>query len=218
MLAVVASFEVMAQDTEQKPMRTEMSTQVRFGLRAGVNLASLELDDENTATDYNTNSKTSFQAGIFVNIPIGGMFRLQPEVSYVGQGSKVNGNFISNPLNKGSYELDYSYIAVPIMFQLQTNGGFFVEAGPQIAFLVRAKEDQQSGNDPDVKDKLRTTDFGAAAGIGYLSRIGLGINARYVHGFSNVYNNDNAPASVKNAEISNRGVQIGLVYHLGAQK
>jgi hypothetical protein len=218
MLAIIASYGVMAQDTGQKPMRTEMSTQTRFGLRAGVNLASLELDDDNNATDYSTNSKTSFQAGVFVNVPIGGMFRFQPEVSYVGQGSKVNGNFISNPLNKGSYELDYSYIAVPIMFQLQTNGGFFVEAGPQIAFLVRAKEDQQSGNDPDVKDKLRTTDFGAAAGIGYLSRIGLGVNARYVHGFSNVYNNDNAPASVKNAEISNRGVQIGLVYHLGAHK
>jgi len=39
-----------------------------------------------------------------------------------------------------------------------------------------------------------------------------------VHGLSNVYNNDDAPASTRDAEVSNRGVQIGLVYHFGANK
>jgi hypothetical protein len=218
MLAVIASFGVMAQDTDPKPMRTEMSTQPRFGLRAGVNLASLEIDDENTTTTYNTNSKTTFHLGAFVNVPIGGMFRFQPEISYVGQGSKITGATITNPSLNGSYELDMHYIAVPLIFQLQTNSGFFVEAGPQIAFLIKAEEDLESGNDADVKDTFRKTDFGLSAGLGYLSRIGLGLNARYVHGLSNVYNQDDAPASVRDAEVSNRGVQIGLVYHFGAHK
>ncbi len=216
-LAAIASLGVMAQDTGQ-PMRTEMATQVRFGLRAGVNLASLEIDDDNATTNYNTNSKTSFHLGAFVNVPFGGMFRFQPELSYVGQGSKIDGATITNPSLSGNYELDMHYIAVPLMFQLQTSKGFFVEAGPQFAFLIKAEEDLQSGSDTDIKDNFRKTDFGLNAGIGYLSRIGLGLNARYVHGLSNVYNNDDAPTSTRDAEVSNRGVQIGLVYHFGANK
>jgi hypothetical protein len=221
-LAFISTLAVSAQqdpDKAHKPMRTDMSVQTRFGLRAGVNLASLELDDDYSNTNYSTNSKTSFHAGAFVNIPIGGVFRFQPEVSYVGQGSKVNGAFVSTPLQSGRYELDFHYIAVPLMLQAQTNSGFFVEAGPQVALLLKAQEEQEN-TDVDLKDNdlVRTTDFGAAAGIGYLSRIGLGLNARYVHGFSNVFNSDDAPNDTQDREISNRGVQIGLVYHFGAHK
>ncbi len=79
MLAAIASFGVMAQDTGQ-PMRTEMSTAVRFGVKAGVNLATLEIDDDSPTNEVETNNKTSFHGGFFVNVPIGGMFRFQPEL------------------------------------------------------------------------------------------------------------------------------------------
>lgn len=224
-LAVITAMIGFGQDqpmgSSSTPMlRTSMETAVRFGVRGGVNLASLEIDDDANATDFSTNLKTSFHVGAFVNVPIGGMFRLQPEVNYTGQGSKVDGNFISNPLNKGAYELDYHYINIPIMAQLQTTSGFFVEAGPQIGFMIKAREDRNTGNDIDLEDKLRKTDFALGAGLGYLSRIGLGVNARYVHGLSNVYNNDaaNNTPSVSENEISHRGIQLGLVYHFGAAK
>jgi len=221
-LAFISAIAVSAQqdpNKAHKPLRTDMSVQPRFGLRAGANLASLEVDDDYNATNYNTNSKTSFHLGAFVNVPIGGIFRIQPEVSYVGQGSKVTGNFVSNPLEHGIYELDFHYIAVPIMLQLQTKGGFFVEAGPQAAVLIKGQEEQATAK-VDLKDAelVKQLDFGAAAGIGYLTRVGLGLNARYVHGFSNVFNSDNAPSGSKDREISNRGVQLGLVYHFGAAK
>lgn len=221
-LAFISTMAVSAQqdpDKAHKPLRTDMSVTPRFGLRASANLASLEVDDDYNATNYSTNSKTSFQVGAFVNIPLGGALRVQPEVSYVGQGSKVNGNFVSNPLGQGRYELDFHYIAVPIMLQLQSASGLFIEVGPQAGFLLKAQEEQSNAK-VDLKDRdlVRTTDFGAAAGIGYLSRVGLGLNARYVHGFSNVFNSDNAPSGTEDREISNRGVQIGLVYHFGAAK
>ncbi len=222
-LAVFTSFLGFAQDqpmgSSSTPMlRTAMATTTRFGIRGGVNLASLEIDDDNNATKFNSNMKTSFHLGAFVNIPIGGMFRLQPEVSYVGQGSKIDGTLLSNASVQESYELDYHYIAVPILAQLQTAGGFFVEAGPQIAFMIKAREDRGTGDDADLEDLLRKTDFALAGGIGYLSRIGLGVNARYVHGLSNVYNNDAAGRAVRDAEVSNRGIQLGLTYHFGANK
>ena len=228
MLAFMSGFGfVQAQTTTMdpnqahKPLRTEMSTAVRFGLRAGANLASLELDDDYNGTTYGTNSKTSFHAGAFVNIPLG-MFRFQPELSYVGGGSKVNGNFLSpaNVNNTGKYELDYHYIAVPLMLQLQGKSGFFVEAGPQFAYSVMAQEERNDGSTTDLKDidLIRKTDFALNGGLGYLTRVGLGINARYVHGLSNVYNSDNAPTGQTEKEVSNRWIQLGLTYHFGAAK
>jgi hypothetical protein len=198
-----------------------MTTAPRFGIKGGINLASLELDDDVTATKYETNSKTSFHLGVFVNIPLGGMLRFQPEILYQGGGSKIAGTpLVGSQTSTDNYELDLDYIAVPLMFQLATNSGFFVEAGPQFAYLTTARQDNQTGNDPDIKDMgyIKKTDFALAGGIGYLSRIGLGAHVTYVHGFSNVFNADDAPAAQKSVDMMNRGIKIGLQYQFGAYK
>jgi len=223
-LALATGFAGMAQnqntDKAHKPLRTDMSVEPRFGIRGGVSLSMLELDDDYTGTGYNMDNKTTFHAGVFANLPLGGMFRIQPEISYFGGGSKVRGNLISNPINTGNYELDFHYIGVPVMFQLQTPSGFFVEAGPQGSVLISGKEEVTNGAKTNLKDAelVKQLEFGAAGGIGYVSRIGLGLNARYYHGFSNVFNSDNAPAGQNEREISTRSLQLGIVYHFGAHK
>ena len=221
-LALSTSLAVIAQDA--KPARTPMQTAPRIGIKGGVNLASLEIDDDTPATNFNTNSKTSFHVGIYGNIPLGtSAFRLQPELLYVGQGSKVTGTPLSG--NQGttqSYEVDMDYIALPVMFQLSTPGGFFVEAGPQFSFLTTARQDNATGSDPDLKDAkvIKKTDFAVLGGIGFTSRIGLGLHATYVHGITNVFDTDNASrtSSPIGGDVSNRGIKIGLHYSFGAHK
>ncbi|MBD0331114.1 MAG: PorT family protein [Chitinophagaceae bacterium] len=205
-LAVFAGLIVLAQEPK---LKTDMAVQPRFGLRAGVNLATLEIDDD-SQSNINTNNKTTFHGGVFVNIPVGGMFRFQPELSYSRQGSKVD--YPDVPTGTVNTEWDFDYINLPLMLQWQSTGGFFVELGPQIGFLLKA-EDEESGE--DIKDDLKKIDFGANAGIGYLSRIGLGINARYDYGFSNIFDDDNTSGDFK---LRNRVIQLGLVYHFGANK
>ena len=211
---------IFAQDQPQQ-LRTEATAAPRFGLKGGVNLATLEMDDDVANTNYNTNLKTSFNVGAFVNLPVGtGMFRLQPEVVYSGQGSKVSGTpVIGSRTSTDDYEVDIHYINVPIMAQIQTTGGFFVEAGPQFGVMISAKQDNQTGDDPEIQDYVKKLDIGLGAGLGYLSRIGLGVGARYVHGFSNVWNREDAPASaVSSLEMSNRVIQFSLIYQFGANK
>ena len=208
-LVLMGGLAASAQDQDHKPMRTEMSTATRFGLKGGVNLATLEIDDD-ASSGLNTNMKTSFNLGAFVNIPITDRFRIQPEVMYSGQGTK--GSIDSDE----SFEYDFHYINIPIMAQLQTAGGFFLETGPQVGFMISSKLDVE-GQDVDIEESVKKTDFGWGAGIGYLSRIGLGLGARYVHGFSNVWDRDGANPS-EDMQFSNRTVQISLIYHLGAHK
>jgi hypothetical protein len=219
-LAIATGFVVFAQD--EPTLRTPMESKIRFGLKGGVNLSTLHLteDDYPSGLAPNTNMKTSGFGGVFVNIPLSTNFRLQPEVMFSSQGSKMKGGPLVISNQDESYEIDAQYINVPVMFQYQTNGGFFVEAGPQLGILMKGEKDgpDDSGSgDIDIKDNMKTTDFSLAGGIGYLSRVGLGINARYIAGLSNVWNADDNnlqfPGKAKNSVV-----QIGLAYHFGAAK
>ena len=66
------------------------------------------------------------------------------------------------------------------------------------------------------KDAFDKTDLAWTAGLGYLSRIGLGIDARYNLGLRNL-REDNAPANMQGNWRNNVG-QISLLYHFGAGK
>jgi hypothetical protein len=221
MLVSVASLATMAQ-SDQPQLRTPMPTTPMFGVKGGVNLASLEIDDDTPATNFETNSKTSFHLGVYANLPLGSMLRLQPEILYFGAGSKVQGTPLSgNQGTKMNYEADFDYISIPVKVQLKTKGGFFVEAGPQFSFLTTARQDNETGTDPDIKDQgiIRKTDFGVVGGLGFTSRIGLGLHATYMHGITNVFNTDNQAATNPiGGDVSNRGVLIGLHYSFGANK
>ena len=106
MLVCAVSGSSYAQNEPQ--LTTPMEVKPRFGIKGGVNLASLEIDDDTPATNFNTNSKTSFHVGVYGNIPLSDMFRFQPELLYVGGGSKVNGTPLSG--NQGTtetYEADF---------------------------------------------------------------------------------------------------------------
>jgi hypothetical protein len=222
-LAFLTCFGAVAQNTDDdkahKPVRTAMAVQPRLGIKGGVNIANLEMDDDLNTTDFKTNTKTSFHFGLFANIPMGGTLRFQPELVYSGQGAKVTETVPGLSAGKSTYEVDLHYVNVPLMFQMQSPSGFMAELGPEVGFLVNAEQDYDSTQtNPDIKDQMKKTNFGFAGGIGYLSRIGLGVTARYSLGLSNVYNGDEAPAANKTREFSMRTIQVGLVYHFGAAK
>lgn len=217
MLMCAAGIISFAQNDPQ--LTTPMEVKTRFGIKGGVNLATLEIDDESTP-NMNTNMKTSFHGSAFVNIPLASSFRFQPEIMFSSQGTKSSVRSSTDENLAGIDEYDFRYLAVPLMFQWMSTGGFFVELGPQFSYLTKANGDKQNDNSVELKenDYVKKTDFAGNAGIGYLSRIGLGLNARYVHGFSNVWNNEESPSTSADAKYKNRVVQIGLIYHFGAGK
>lgn len=210
-LALLLGLGVFAQD--QPVLRTEMTVTPRFGIKAGVNMPTLEIDDDSQTNPLNTNMKTSFNAGIFVNIPLStGALRFQPELVYNGQGSKVSTRVGSS---EQSFEYDFHYLSLPLMFQLQSPGGFYGEVGPQLGYLLKGEQDGPGSTEVDLKDDLKKLDFSASAGLGYLTRVGLGIGARYNMGFSNIYDADQPNDEGK---YKNRVLSFSLYYHFGANK
>lgn len=219
-MALVTGLAVNAQSEPQ--LRTPMAVKPMFGVKAGINLANLEIkDDVSAAAGANFNSKTSLHAGIFYNIPITRMFRIQPEVVYSIQGAKTSAISSSDANLAGTKEIDLHYVQVPLMFQLMTPGGFQIEAGPQVGFLSSANADRTAGDQVNLKDRnyIKKVDFALGGGVGYITRIGLGIHAKYTYGFTNIWNNEESPLGTPPVlDSRNRVVQIGLHYAFGAAK
>lgn len=222
-LALFAGMAVYAQSSPQ--LRTPMPVETRFGIKAGVNMAKFKVGKDDFPSSIpapHATSNTSFNAGVFVNVPLSDAIRFQPELLYSGEGSKLSGSVLGTNYQQTA---NLRYLTLPLMFQAQTSSGFFVELGPQFGYLLSAKSENDSpgasGDKTDIKDYLDKFDFAVNGGIGYLSRMGLGINARYSYGITNVIdikNNDAGSDFYTDGELQNQVIQVGLFYQFGANK
>ena len=164
--------------------------QTHFGLKAGVNIASVAIDG---GDDYD--SKAGLHIGGLAHIHITNHFALQPELVYSMQGGKDEDPDVKLKLN---------YINVPLLAQYMTNDGFRLQTGPQLGFLVTAKS-KVGDVEVDRDDDLSSLDFSWAFGVGYLFPSGFGLDARYNLGISNISDDESF-------EAKNRVFQFGVFY------
>ncbi|HKO76356.1 MAG TPA: porin family protein [Flavobacterium sp.] len=160
--------------------------EIKFGAKGGLNFASIS-GDNTKGIDV----VTSFNFGVLSEIPISDKFSFQPELMYSGQGYSFNDNTIA-----------LSYLNIPLMGKYYLTKGLSVEAGPQMGFLLSAKNDKT-----DVKDSFNTFDFGVNFGLGYKLDNGLNFGVRYNLGLTDINNVDNS--SIKN---KNGVFQISIGY------
>ena len=215
-LALGTSVVMFAQDNN--PNRNPLPAKTYFGIKGGVNLAKLRPSDY-AANEPSTNLKTTAHAGLLVRIPLSadGGFAVQPELLYNRQGSKMRTTTtVGTVTTTNTYEQDLGYVSVPVMLQWKSTGGFYVEAGPQASFLIAAQQEGPgTDNETENKDEMEKFDFSAGVGLGFMSRMGLGIGARYNHGFTNVLEET---STTGDARLRNSVVQIGLTWLFGANQ
>ena len=140
-----------------------------FGLKAGANYSNF------TNTDFATDPLVGFHAGATVAFKITDNFLVQEEFLFSSQGAKIKGDVF------GNNDIKLYYISVPFLAKYRTNSGFYIEAGPQVG--MKAKEEVKGLTAGEFAKKL---DLAAAGGIGFQSKIGLGIGVRYIYGISKV--------------------------------
>jgi hypothetical protein len=164
-----------------------------FGIKGGLNVYTI-----NNENDANFDSKAGFNLGLLSHIHLAKQWAIQPELVYSLQGATINAGNVESKINLG-------YINIPVLFQYMFDNGFRLQAGPQLGFLVNAKSKTGSLS-TDIKDNLKTADFGLAVGAGYVhTPSGFGVDARYNFGLSNI--NDNS-----SDKLFNRGFQLGVFY------
>jgi len=152
-----------------------VSSQGRFGVRAGAVFNYINTDGSN-APDFSS-LKSGFTFAMSYELPASKNFVVQPELGYV----RLNAD---EGLTNSTLKLDY--VVIPLVLKLVTNNqNFSVYGGPQLGFLTNADNKTPTGEN-GVRESMTQTDFSVLGGIEYITPINVTINARYVHGLSNV--------------------------------
>ena len=168
-----------------------MAQGVSGGLKLGLNLAnqtisSTEIDGFTVSPSF----RPSLHAGGYLTAMLSEKFGVQPEILFSGQGYKQNGGTLA-----------LNYITVPVLVRYNFTELFSVHAGPQIGVLMSAKAKADGGDDEDMKDMMKSTDIGVAIGVGIDLPMGLNFGARFVKGFSNVLDVEEAEMKWKNYNL-----------------
>jgi len=169
---------------------------ISLGIKGGVNLYNIHNDN---STTYDP--KVGFNLGLLGHIHVATHFAIQPEIDFSTQGAKYD-------IVGSTTKLNLSYINVPVLLQYMWDNGFRLQAGPQLGLLVSAKS-KYNDNTVDVKNDFKPLDFGVSFGAGYIHpSTGIGIDARYNLGLSNINENGSINST-------NRGFQLSLFYIFG---
>lgn len=159
---------------------TTASAQTTFGVKAGVNFASVTGDD-----GEGLDGRTSMVFGGFAKFQLTEKFAFRPELLYSMQGA--SGSEEEEGVNVDlTVKLDY--LNIPLMAKYYVSEGFSLQAGPQIGFNLSAKEKYEAMGidvENDIED-IKGVDFGLNFGAGYELENGLGFDARYNLGLSNI--------------------------------
>src|SRR5664279_5032069 len=171
--------------------------QAHFGFKGGVNISQLNFND-NTSSD----SKIGVNLSVFAHIHASKTWAIQPELLYSLEGAQKVG------ISGASYNLNY--LNVPVLLQYMFSNGFRLEGGPQIGFLLNAK--RKSGDVTVEFNGFKSTAISIPLGVGYLTSSGIGLDARYVFGLSNLNDTENGQT------IQSNVFQLGLFYQLSDSK
>ncbi len=157
---------------------------IQFGAKLGVNFS--DINGDNAISDGPVTSFLNF--GVYAEMPINEKFSFQPELMYSVQGFGTG---------SGEDELvSLHYLNLPLMGKYYVTKGLSIEAGPQIGFLLSAKD-----NDMDLKNSFKTLDFGVNLGLGYKLNNGLNFGARYNLGLSNINDFESSNAKFRNTTV-----------------
>lgn len=168
--------------------------QTQLGIKAGFNINDISDD----AAPNNTATRVGFHGGLLVHIHATRNLAIQPELVYSSQGAKYT-------LNNFNGDVETGYLNIPVLLQYMARNGFRLQTGPQLGILLDGKIERNNGSTTNLKPIMNEADFSWAFGVGYLSRTGLGVDARFNLGITDVFEQGGR-------DSQNRVWQIGLFY------
>ncbi|MCI9846170.1 porin family protein [Flavobacterium pectinovorum] len=198
LLLVVITFFVLQQ--------TQGQVTFKPGLRGGFSFS--------TISEMHASYKTDFYVGGFGEINLTKRYALQPEISYIRQGSdNVARNYYESNVERVEYrDLQLGYLSFAVINKFTFGPGIQIQFGPALDVLVNN----------NLAKRETYNDLAFITGIAYRLPSGLTFEARFKKGAldildSDYYYNERNDHYLFGNYNTNVNFQLGLSYSFGGK-
>ena len=154
---------------------TNSSDQIHIGLKAGGNYSNIY---DTKGEKYNADGKIGLATGVFLSIPIGTYFGIQPEVLFSQKGFTATSSVLGADVK---LTRTTNYIDVPVFLAIKPSEMITILVGPQYSYLIKQNDkltnpitDIEVNQDFDT-DNIRKNTLCLVGGVDFnLSNIVLG--------------------------------------------
>ena len=211
MLAVAGALLIGASAMAQEQQTAAEGTLTpKFGIKAGVNLTNLYIDNVE-----DENMRVGLNAGFFAKVPLTRGVSLQPELLYSNKGAKTTYN---NVLGKGEYRFNLHYIELPVAMVFNLGKSFNIHGGGYVSYLAAAtvKDMESDGTINSATDlnaeNFNRMDYGLLAGLG-VDVQNFTIGARYNYGLHEIGKSGSLSGNLtQNSKNSAISIYLGLAF------
>lgn len=207
--------------------------QVKFGVKAGLNIASLPGD---YPSYIDNKAIPGFHAGATVDFKLTTKASLVGEVLVSTQGGKTTYN--PTPVETVEQTIKLTNLNVPVLFRYKVIEKLSIEAGPQVGFVLSGKNKMEytnaispsenetieldglnggsfvsDGTTYTYQKGIRSVDFSVNLGLTYNIEKHFYLQARYNRGLTAVDLRSTVNSTVKSLDTMNSVFQLSLGYN-----
>jgi hypothetical protein len=159
-ISILSLFTILKIHGQTEDTRASLD----FGIKAGINISNV-WDSE--GEEFTADAKIGFAGGVFLGIPLGKMFGLQPEILVSQKGFKGSGSLLGLPY---SFTRTTTYLDIPLQLQIKPANFITIVAGPQFSYLMNQKDvytfaDSSTNQEEEFNnDNVRKNILGFVAG------------------------------------------------------
>ena len=170
--------------------------QLVAGFKGGMNYSSF--------SNHDGSRRIGGHGGIFIHTAIDKKFHLQSELLYSSEGQHY---IVTKAEQDIERTVSVNVASLPLMLQYFVTRNYFIEAGPQLSFIISVNDKGPGSEKLNVKRSFANTQFGLNTGMGLMAGKKTEIYVRYCFGLTDLTRFDN------NADYS-RVFQAGLLFRL----
>jgi hypothetical protein len=201
-LLLFLTSSLLAQENEETHNSDWMP---RVGFKGGLSIATIIKTNDN---NFSTGSLLGFNGGAVLQLPIGHVIAIQPEVLFSQKGYRASG---TTPADY-DYRRYLNFLDIPILLRINLSKQFGIVVGPQYSYLLSTHTNFKSGDvgyEQTVNNEnnnIRKNIFGGVIGADVNLNRNLFIYGRYTIDFKN----NNGDGTSSTPSYKNQVFQFGV--------
>lgn len=203
LLILVYSFSVFSQENTEKHTDDLVP---RIGLKGGLSIATIIKTNDNS---FSSAPLYGFNGGAVLQLPLGHVIVLQPEVLFSQKGYRSSGSDLTGNYDYRRY---LNFLDIPLLLRINASKDLGIVVGPQYSYLLSthtkfnsgtASYEQTVNND---NDNIRKNIFGGVIGLDVNLNNNVFLYGRYTIDFKN----NNGDGTSSTPAYKNQVFQVGL--------